>query len=78
MIKEADKESSITIINKDDYIADCNTLNGDNSTYHKTTTDMMETHLKEVENLLHFITIADKQHVSNQLSSTAKPGIFYD
>ena len=58
VIKEADKGGAIAIINKDDYIADCNTLLKDNSTCHKTTTDMMDTHLKEAENLLNSITTA--------------------
>ena len=79
---------SIThLINKDDYITDCNTLKKhitecntlleDNSAYHKTTTDMMETHLKEAENLLDNITIANKQHVSKLLPTQPKQGIFY-
>ena len=38
-MKEADKGGALTI-NKEDYIADCNTQLEDNSTYHKTTTDM--------------------------------------
>ena len=42
VIKEADKGGAITIINKDYYITDCNTLHEDNSIYHKTTTDMMD------------------------------------
>ena len=49
VIKEADKGGAITIINKEDYITDCNTLLEDNSTYHKTTTDMMQAHLREAE-----------------------------
>ena len=59
VIKEADKGGAITIINKEDYITDCNTRLEDNSTYHKTTTDMMQTHLEEAENLLNNITIAN-------------------
>ena len=51
VMKEADKGGAITIINKEDYITDCNTLLEDNSTYHKTTSDMMEAHLKEAKNL---------------------------
>ena len=56
MIKEADKGGTITIINKHDYITDCKTLLVDNSTYHKTNTNMMETHPKEAKNLLNSIT----------------------
>ena len=48
VIKEADKGGAITIIDKDDYITDCNTILEDNRTYHKTTTDMMEAHLQGV------------------------------
>ena len=77
MIKEADKGGAITIINKDEYITDCNTLQEDNSTYHKTTTDMMETHLKEAKYLLNDITIANKQQVSKLLPTWPKPRIFY-
>ena len=77
MINEADKEGAITIINKDDYITDCNTLLEDNSTYHKTTTDVMQTHLKEAENLLSSITVANKHVVSKLLPTQPKPGIFY-
>ena len=64
-------------INKDDYITDCNTLLEDNSTYYKTTTDMMETRLKAAENFLSSITTANKDHVSKQLPTQPKPGIFY-
>ena len=77
MIKEADKGGAITIINKDDYITDCSTLLEDNSTCHKTTTEMMETHLKEAENLLKSVTIANKQHVSKLLPTQPIPDIFY-
>ena len=59
VIKEADKGGANTIINKDDYITECNTLLEDNSTYHRTTTDMMQIHLKEAESLLNGITIAN-------------------
>ena len=59
----ADNGGAITIINKEDYITDCNTLLEDSRKYHKTTTDMMETHLIEAENLLNSITVANKQVV---------------
>ena len=52
VIEEADKGGTITIINKEDYITGCNTLLEDNRTYHKTTTNMMQTHPKVAENLL--------------------------
>ena len=77
VIKEADKGGAITIINKDDYMTDCNTLHEDNSTYHKSTTDMMETHFEEAENPLCRITIANKQHVPKLLPTQPKPDIFY-
>ena len=77
MIKEADKGDAITIINKEDYIADCNTLLEDNSTYHKTTTDMMETHLREAKNLLNSIAITNKQRVFKLLPAQPKPVIFH-
>ena len=77
VIKEADKGGAITIINKDDYITDCNTQLEDNSTYHKTTTDMMQTHLKEAENHLSGITIANEQNVSKLLTTQPTPGILY-
>ena len=67
VIKEADKGGVLTIIRIDDYITDCNAILEDNSTYHKTTTDVMETHLKEAKNLLSSFTIANKQHVSRLL-----------
>ena len=76
MIKEADKGGAITIIIKEDYITDCNTLLEDNSTYHKTTTVMMQTYLNEAENLLNNITVANKQVVSKQLPTQPKPGLF--
>ena len=44
-MKEADKGGAITIINKEDYITDCNTLFEVNSTYHMMTTDMSQTHI---------------------------------
>ena len=75
--KEADKGGAISIINKDDYITDCSTLLEDSSTCHKTTIGMMETHLKEAENLPSSITIATKQHISRPLPTQPKPGIFY-
>ena len=74
---EADKGGAITIINKEDYITDCNTLLEDNSTYHKTTTDMMQAHLNEAENLLNNITVANMQVVSKLLPTQSKPGLFY-
>ena len=74
VIKEADKGGAITIINKEDYITDCNTLLEDNSTYHKTTTDMMQTHLNEAKNLLNNITVDIKQVVSQLLPTQPKPG----
>ena len=49
----------------------------DNRTYHKTTTDMMQTHLKEAENLLNNITVDNKQVVSKLLPTQPKPGLFY-
>ena len=64
VIKEADKGGAITIINKEYYIADCNTLLEDNSTYHKTTTDMMQANPKEAVNIFNNITVANKQFVS--------------
>ena len=77
VIKEADKGGAITILNKEDYITDCNTLLEDNSTYHKTTTNMMQTHLKEAENLLNSITVSNKQVVSKLLPNKPKPGLFH-
>ena len=77
VIKEADKGGAITIINKEDYITDCNTLLEDNSTYHKTTTDMMQTHLNEAKNLLNNITVDNKQVVSQLLPAQPRPGLFY-
>ena len=77
VIKEADKGGAITIINKEGYITDCNTLLEDNSTYHKTTTDVMQTHLKEAENLFDNITVANKEVVSKLLPTQPKPGLFY-
>ena len=77
VIKEADKGGAITIINKEDYITDCNTLLEDDITYHKTTTDMMQALLKEAENLLNRITVANKQVVSMLLPTLPKPGLFY-
>ena len=77
VVKEADKRVAITVINKDDHKTDCNILLEDNSTYHKTTTDLMETHLKEVGNLLNSITIANEQHVSKLFPTQSKPGKFY-
>ena len=44
-MKEADTGGAITIINKEDYITECNTLLDDNSTYHMMTTDMIQTHI---------------------------------
>ena len=74
---EADKGGAITIINNEDYISDCNNLLEDNSTYHKTTTDMMQSHLNESENLLNSITVANEQVVSKLLPTLPKPGLFY-
>ena len=76
VIKEADKGGAITIVNKEDYIADCNTLLEDNSTYHKSTTDMMETHLSQAENVINSITVANEQLVSKLLPTQPKPGLF--
>ena len=67
VIQEADKEGAIAIIHLDYYITDSNTLLEDSSTYHNSTTDMMETHLMEAENILSSITIGNEQHVSKPL-----------
>ena len=77
VIKEADIGGAITIINKEDYMTDCDTLHEGNCTYHKTTTDMMQTHLKEAENLLNNVTVANTQVISKLLPTQPKPGLFY-
>ena len=61
VIREADKGGAIAIINKENYITDCNTLLEDSGTYHKTTTVMMEIHIKEVEIPLNNITITNNK-----------------
>ena len=52
VIKEADKGGAITIINKEDYIHDCSLIFTDNSTYLKTTSDMVETHNEEAKDII--------------------------
>ena len=73
-IKDADKEGAIAIIK--DYIADYNTLLCDNSTYHRTSVDVMEAHYRN-RSILNNLTIANKQHVVKLLTTKLKPGLFF-
>ena len=51
-MREADKGGAITIINKVDYVHDCKLILTDNSTYLKTTSDMVETHNEEAKDII--------------------------
>ena len=76
VIKEADKGSGITIINKEDYVHDCNLILTDNSTYLKTTSDMVETHNEEAEDIIGNIS-SNMLHISQLFPVKATPGTFY-
>ena len=77
VIKEADKGGVITIINKEDYIHDCSLILADNSTYLKTTSDMMEAHNEEAKEIIGNISSNNRSHISQLFPVKATPGTFY-
>ena len=77
VIKEADKGGAITITNKEDDIHDCNLILTDNSTYQKTTSDIMETHNEEAKDIISNISSNNRLHISQLFPVKATPGTFY-
>ena len=77
VIKEAIKGGAITIINKEDYIQDCNQIFTDNSTYLKTTSDMVEIHNEEAKDIIGNISSNNRLHISQLFPVKATPGTFY-
>ena len=77
VIKEADKGGAITIVNKEDYIHDCSLILADNSTYLRTTSDMVETHNEETKDIIGNISSNNRSHISQLFPVKATPGIFY-
>ena len=74
---EADKGGAITIINKEDYIYDCSVILADNSTYLKTTSDMVETHNEEAKDVIGNISSNNRSLISQLFFVKATPGTFY-
>ena len=77
VIKEADKGGAITIINKEDYLHNCCLILADNSTYLKTTSDMVETHNEEAKDIIGNISSNNRSHISQLFLVKATPGTFY-
>ena len=77
VMKEADKGGAITIINKEGYVHDCSLILADNSTYLKTTSDMVETHNKEAKDIIGNISFNNRSHISQLFPVKATPGTFY-
>ena len=77
VIKEVDKGGAISIIKKEDYIYDCNLILADNSTYLKTTSDMVETHNEEAKDIIGNISSNNRSHISQLFPVKAIPGTFY-
>ena len=77
VIKEADKGGAITIIYKEDYVHDCKLILADNSTYLVTTTDMMETHNEETNDIIGNISSNNRSRISQLFHVKATPGTFY-
>ena len=74
---EADKGGAITIIKKEDYIHDCNLILTYNSTYLRTTSDMVETHNEETNDIIGNISSNNRLHISQPFPVNATPGTFY-
>ena len=77
VIKDADKGGVITIINMGDYIHDCSLILADNSTYLKTTSDMVETHNEEAKDIIGNISSNNWSHISQVFPVKATPGTSY-
>ena len=77
VIKEADKGRAITIIIKEDNVHDCCLILADNSTYLKTTSDMVETHNEEAKDIMGNISSNNRSHISQLFPVIATPGTFY-
>ena len=81
VIKEADKGGAITIIKgifiKEDYIHDCSLILADNSTYLRTTSDMVETHNEEAKDIIGNISSNNRLHISQIFHVKATPATFY-
>ena len=76
-MKEADKGCAFTIINKEDYVHDYNLILTDNSTYLKTTSDMVETHNEEAKDIISYMSPNNWIQFSQLFPVKATPGTFY-
>ena len=72
VIKVAVKGGAITIINKEDYVHDCSIILADNSTYLRTTSDMVETHNEEAKDIIGNISSNNRLHISQQFYAFPK------
>ena len=61
----------------EDYIHDCSLILADNSTYLRTTSDMVETHKEEAKDIICNISSNNRSHISQLFPVKATPGTFY-
>ena len=76
-MKKADKGGSITIINTSDYIADCVLLLNDANTYQTTSSEIIDKHVTEAENLVKTLADSNRQIIHDLLPDQPRAGIFY-
>ena len=76
-MNEADKDGAIIIIKKVDYVQDCILILAVNSTCQKTTTDMMETHNEEDNDINSNMSPNNGKHISQLFPVKAVPGAFH-
>ena len=61
VVKEADKGGAITIINTSDYITDCVLLLNDTNTYQTTSSQIIDKHVTEAEDLVKTLADSNRQ-----------------
>ena len=77
VVKEADKGGAITIINTSDYITDCVLLLNDAKTYQTTSSEIIDIHMTEAENLVKTLADSNRQISHDLLPDQLRAGIFY-
>ena len=77
VVKEADKGGAITIINASDYITDYTLLLNDTNTYQTTSSDIIDKHVTEANNLVKIHTDSNRQIIQDLLPDQPHAGIIY-
>ena len=77
VIMEADNGGAITnIINRADYVQDCNLILTDKCTFQDTTSCVMETHNEEAQDIIGSMSSNNRIHISQLFPVKATPGTF--